>query len=531
MRRWNGWGDESVTVSLPEPARRFLVDRLGEAKVLPDTPYPTVLARLPASALHAQHGIVTSHEERLRHARGQSIPDLLALRSGEVGRIPDGVAFPESGDVVRDLLRHAAHRNTIVIPYGGGTSVVGHITPTDDPRPVLTIDLGRMNRLLDLDAESQLATFGAGAPGPHVEAQLRAHGYMLGHFPQSFEYSTLGGWVATRSSGQQSLRYGRIEQLFAGGTVETPAGALPVPTFPASAAGPDLRELVLGSEGRLGVLTEVKVRVTPLPAVEQFFIAFFPDWERALQAVRASAQARIPLSMLRLSNARETEMQLLIAGHESRVRLLKRYLAWRGAGDGRCMLTFGVTGTKNQSGGARDDATALFREHGAVAAPASLGRAWAANRFRAPYLREALWQLGYIVDTLETAADWTRVPALIAAIETALDTALRDENEPVHAFTHLSHVYPQGSSCYTTFVFRMAADYAGTLARWRKLKAAASSAIGAGGGTITHQHGVGVDHLPYLPAEKSQLGLAGLQAFYRHFDPQSLMTPGKLFAP
>ena len=210
MRRWNGWGDEDVVLSLPEPARRFLIDRLGEAKPLPDVPYATVLARLPASALKAHRRVVTTREERLRHARGQSIPDLLALRSGDIGRTPDGIAYPVNGEEVRELLRYAAQRGAIVIPYGGGTSVVGHITPTSDPRPVLTIDLGRMNQLLDLDAESRIATFGPGAPGPQVEAQLRAHGHMLGHFPQSFEYSTLGGWVATRNS--TSLRYAKARR-------------------------------------------------------------------------------------------------------------------------------------------------------------------------------------------------------------------------------------------------------------------------------------------------------------------------------
>src|SRR5690606_15611542 len=157
-----------------------------------------------------------------------------------------------------------------VIPYGGGTSVAGHINPIDQGRPILTVSLAHMNRLIDLDRESQLATFGAGTPGPLVEAQLRAHGYTLGHFPQSFEYSTVGGWVVTRSSGQQSLRYGRIEQLFAGGRMETPVGPLTMPTLPAASAGPDLRELVLGSEGRFGILTEATVRVTPLPEHESF---------------------------------------------------------------------------------------------------------------------------------------------------------------------------------------------------------------------------------------------------------------------
>lgn len=531
MRRWNGWGDETVSLSLPESARRFLADRLGESRPLPAAEFSEITARLAPAAPAPQTGISVSPEDRLRHTRGQSIPDLLALHSGDVGRVPDGVAFPVGAGQVRALLHHAARRGAAVIPYGGGTSVVGHVTPTDDPRSILTIDLGRMNQLLDLDTESRIATFGAGTPGPQVEAQLRAHGFMLGHFPQSFEYSTLGGWVTTRSSGQQSLRYGRIEQLFAGGTIETPAGTLTIPTFPASAAGPDLREMVLGSEGRLGVLTEVKVRVTAIPAVDEFFVAFFPDWEHGLRAVRTAAQARVPLSMLRLNNARETETQLRVAGHEKLVRWLQRYLSWRGAGEDRCMLVYALTGSANECDDTRRRAEELFRTERALAAPARLGRAWSAQRFRAPYLRESLWRLGYLVDTVETAADWRRVPALVASVETALRDVLNDEGERVHAFTHLSHVYPQGSSCYTTFIFRMAGDYPATAARWHKLKTAASAAIVAGGGTISHQHGVGIDHAPYLAAEKGPLGVGALRAFYHHFDPQSMMNPGKLLAP
>ncbi len=211
---------------------------------------------------------------------------------------------------------------------------------------MLTLSLARMNQLLALDEQSRLATFGPGASGPQVESQLRARGYTLGHFPQSWELSTLGGWVASRSSGQQSLRYGRIEQLFAGGSLETFAGTLEIPTFPASAAGPDLRELVLGSEGRFGVISQVKVRVTPVAEQERFYAVFLPDWTRALQAIRELVQARIPLSMLRLSNAVESETQLALAGHPRQIAWLEKYLAWRGAGAGKCLMTFGVTGNR-----------------------------------------------------------------------------------------------------------------------------------------------------------------------------------------
>src|SRR5699024_6782584 len=239
-------------------------------------------------------------------------------------------ALPNSSAEVAELLRWAELNNVVVIPYGGGTSVAGHITPPVSERPVLTISLRNMNTLLHVDQESQLATFGAGVNGPELEQQLTELGYCLGHFPQSWELSTLGGWVASRSSGQQSLRYGRIEQMFAGGRVETPKGTLTIPTFPASSAGPDLREIILGSEGRFGILTEVTVRVTPLPEKEEFHVAFLPSWEEGIRLVRSIAQAKLPLSMVRLSNAVETHTQLQLAGKPMLVAVLEKWPSLRG---------------------------------------------------------------------------------------------------------------------------------------------------------------------------------------------------------
>jgi len=348
MRRWNGWGEETVTFPLSHDAHRYLKEKTGEGDPMRDATLNEVLGKVPESRLLDHPLVSRAPEERVRHARGQSLPDWLALRSGDLGTVPDGVAYPATREDVRTLIQYAKQTNAVIIPYGGGTSVLGHITPQGGEKPVLTIDMGRMNRLISLDRESQIATFGAGAAGPDVESQLRAQGYTLGHFPQSFEFSTLGGWIATRSSGQQSLRYGRIEQLFAGGHLETPMGELEIRSFPASAAGPDLREVTLGSEGRLGILTEVKVRVTPLPGQEHFYGIFFPDWETGMEAVRQVVQQEVPLSMLRLSGRAETETQLALVGQKRLVALLERLLARGGAGPQKCMLAFGVTGTRTQ---------------------------------------------------------------------------------------------------------------------------------------------------------------------------------------
>lgn len=527
MRRWNGWGDSANEYPLKSSGLRFLQSRLGNASPLQDAELATVVAKVPASRLKDHPLIDTTTETRVRHARGQSLPDWLAMRSGEFGHFPDGVAQPESSAQVRELIQWCTEHNVIIIPYGGGTSVAGHINPQGGDRPVLTLSLAKMDRLLDLDRDSQIATFGAGTPGPLVEEQLKARGYTLGHFPQSWELSTLGGWVASRSSGQQSMRYGRIEQLFAGGRMETPRGTLDIPAIPASSAGPDLREFVLGSEGRLGVITEVKVRVTPLPETETFQVAFAPDWDVAVELVRSLTQSRLPLSMLRVSNAEETRTHLMLAGHEKLVSLLHRYLSVRGCGDRKCMITFGVTGDKTQSRQTLATCKRRIRAAGGVMVGELLGRKWEESRFRSPYLRHGLWEHGYVVDTFETAVNWNQVTAAM----TAMEQAVRDnagDGEQVHVFTHLSHLYPQGSSIYTTYVFRCSDSYEKTLRRWQAMKNAAGDAIVAHGGTISHQHGVGRDHAPWLHHEKGTQGMQILSDLVHAMDPQRQLNPGCL---
>ena len=450
------------------------------------------------------------------------------MRCGRISAFPDGVAHPTTHTEVQDLIQYARQVGARVIPYGGGTSVVGHINALESEMPTLTVNLGRLNRLRRFDEASQLATFGAGITGPNLEAQLRARGCTLGHFPQSFELSTLGGWIVTRSSGQQSLGYGRIEKLFAGGRLEAPVGTLVLPPFPASAAGPDLREVVLGSEGRLGILTEATVRASPLPEVEAFHAMFFPNFEGGCTAVREIMQARLPLSMLRLSTAVETETTLALAGHERLIGALERMLSLRGVGDGTCMLLLGFTGREALVKMARKEALGIGNRHGGVHVGRTFGKEWHKSRFRTPYLRNTLWDLGYAIDTLETATDWANIPAMIEAIESALRPGLEQMGERVHVFTHLSHLYPYGSSIYTTYLYRIAPDPDETLRRWEILKTVASRAIIAHGGTITHQHGIGVDHAPYLAEEKGPLGMATIEDLCQRFDPDGMMNPGKM---
>lgn len=527
MRRWNGWGDSETVLPVSPIAIAILKKYLGELVPYPDISFESLLQRVGESKLPNHPLVETSPQVRLTHARGQSLPDWVALRYGFQVITPDGVAFPNNAQDICELFHYASKNRIYLIPYGGGTSVVGHINPLPDIAPVLTISLEKMNRMVNLNEYSRVATFQAGVNGPYLEKQLHEHGYTLGHFPQSFEYSTLGGWIATRSSGQQSYYYGRIEHLFAGAEVETPSGSLEIAHYPASAAGPDLREVVLGSEGRLGVITQATVRIRPIPEDEAFLGIFFPTWEAGVEAVHQLVQQDVGISMLRLSNPLETDITLYLSG-KSWIEYARHGLGMLGYGPNRCLLIFGVTGTVKHNHRIIRETIAHCRRQGGLYLGKLVGNTWEKNRFLSPYLRNSLWDLGVAVDTMETALPWSQVFAAEAGIIRAIQTALDDENESVLAFAHLSHVYRDGASIYITCLFRRCEDAQNLLERWTKIKHTASQTIQFYGGTISHQHGVGIDHLPYLEKEKGKKGIEILGSIYNAVDPFGMMNPGKL---
>lgn len=529
MKVWNGWGEEGATYHVNENARRFLENKIQASKEPTDITLEEMMKRVGNSRISNHPLITTDKIERIRHSVGQSLSDWIAIRSGENIKFPDGVAFPEDEQDVREIISYAKEIGANLIPYGGGSSVVGHLTITNDEQPNITVDMRRMNKLLHLDKKGGIATFQTGIRGPEVEASLRANGFTLGHFPQSFEFSTLGGWIVTRSSGQFSLYYGRMDQLFLGGSLESPNGRIEMPPFPASAAGPELRQVILGSEGRLGILTKGIVHVSPLPEVERFHSVFFRNQEDGINSVRQMAQSKLPLAMMRLSLTKETHTTLHQAGQGVALHLLQRYLSLRGANDQKVMLIYGAVGNKKDVEFSLSQALEIIKNNKGIYIGSSIGKLWYKDRFRLPYVRNSLWKLGYAVDTLETAITWDKVSEAISSIESSISSALDSLNEKVHVFTHLSHIYPHGSSIYVTYLFRIAASPEETYFRWKIIKGAASNAIVKAGGTISHQHGVGLDHIPYLQAEKGNLGIELMKNISLTLDPTGLMNPGKLF--
>ncbi len=527
QRRVAGWGLVGESYPPSEELLAWLGERIGVTR--PQETADLRGVRLPGPRALPDLGIRFSSQDldRLANSRGQGLPDILRLRTGTVTALPDIVVCPASAGEVETLLRRAAEQDVRLIPRGGGSSVTGGVNVTAGDRPVAAIDLAGLSGLEGLDAESGLATFGAGTRGPDIEAALEPAGLTLGHFPQSWEFSTLGGWVVTRSSGQESLGYGRIEDMVAGLELIAPAGRLSLPALPASAAGPDLRSLVMGSEGRLGIVTRATVRVRPRPPRFAVEAALLPSWEAGLAAARSLVRERAPLHLLRLSDRPETEVAMAVGLARQRftplVPLLEGWLAWRGIRRG-CLVLCGTGGDERGMRRAFGYSRGILKRFGAVSLGRRPGRRWRAERFRHPYLRDALLDLGIATDTLETAAPWSRLEELAASVRKALESALEEENERVAALCHLSHPYPDGASLYFTFFFRATDDPEKTIERWATVKRKATAALVAGGGALSHHHGVGQWHSPWLEREVGADGLRILEGAARLMDPQGILN-------
>ncbi len=531
-RRVGAWGFEGERYE-PSPALlAWLSERLGPAKPLARVdPAGIVLPRRRKFPRFVSR-VSTDADDRLAHARGQGLPDLLRLRAGQVSAAPDAVVRPAHDGEVATTLAACARAGVRVVPWGGGTSVTGGVNTPPGDAPAIALDLERLDGLRGLDERSGLATFGAGTYGPALEAALATHGLTLGHFPQSFELSTLGGWIATRSSGQESLGVGGIADLVAGVSVVAPAGRLDLPAFPATAAGPDLRALVLGSEGRFGVITAATVRARALPVSKRVVGMLLPTWEAGLDAARALVRGGPPLSLLRLSDAAETEVAVTLGlrGHRVLATAARLWLSLRGISQRPCLLLIGAVGDRAGTR-ALEDAAAMLRDRAAVGLGERPGRRWLADRFRHPYLRDALLDLGIATDTVESAAPWSRLPDLSRAVRTAFDHSLGAEHERGAILCHVSHAYGDGASLYFTFFFRCPEDADQSVARWASIKRAVTTAIHAAGGTLSHHHGVGVWHAPWLPKEIGPDGMRVLAAAAQALDPERVMNPHVLLDP
>ncbi|MGZ5988989.1 MAG: FAD-binding oxidoreductase [Rhizomicrobium sp.] len=546
--RWNGWGWTAHKDQLAEHEVlwTWLAGELGMPALLATPARPLESITLAPSRLTVEdrarfieilgaERVRGDQYERAFHARGRSYHDLIYLRSGDLSTAPDAVLYPRSTDEVLATLAAAGEGGVAVVPYGGGTSVVGGVTGSHGRfKSVVALDLSAMDRVIDIDAQSMTATVEAGIYGPALEKALQARGFTLGHHPQSFEFSTLGGWIAHRGAGQGSNRYGRAEDWLVGTKVVTPRGVLHTGGFPASSAGPRLNDLVLGSEGVFGIVTEATVRLHPLPTASDYYGYLFKDFGSGIAAIRAAAREEIPVTMLRLSDPMETKFYRAFGSlgkkRTLRDRFAQFYLTNRGFDEKACAMIAGFEGETTTVVDERLRFDVLAKKHGALALGEGQGKHWKEGRFHGPYMRDPMMDRGVGVDTLETAASWSKLDGLYIAVRDALESTIR-ENAPragAHGVVscHISHSYPDGASLYFTYIFPRMLD--GEIAQWRAIKKAASDAIIANGGTISHHHGVGEDHLPWMAAEKGSLGIDILRAVKMALDPKGILNPGKL---
>jgi alkyldihydroxyacetonephosphate synthase len=525
MMKWNAWGDPEQAKPLSDGIRNLLEQALGVG----DSPLPELQAdqvKLRPSALapadrDALSDIVGAQNcgvddtARLLRAGGKSTLDLLRRRDPGVQDAPDAVLLPGSDDEIAAVLRICAQRKIAVVPFGGGTSVVGGVDPLRGQfKAVISLDLRRLNELHSLDEVSGEAELGAGLTGPEAERLLGEQGFSLGHFPQSFLFATIGGFAATRSSGQDSAGYGRFDDMVRGLRTVTPAGVLDLGRAPESAAGPDLRQLMIGSEGVFGIITRVRVKVHPTPAATRYEAWSFPDFATGANALRAVVQTGTGPTVLRLSDEAETGVNLATTDSIGENTIT-----------GGCLAITVFEGTEDHVESRHAETRRLMEAKGGTSLGEGPARAWEHGRFNAPYLRDSLLSAGALCETLETATNWSNVPALKAAVTEALTTTLAETGTPALVLCHISHVYPTGASLYFTVV---AGQRGNPLEQWRTAKTAASNAMVRTGATITHHHAVGTDHRPWMRDEVGDLGVQVLRAVKATLDPAGILNPGKL---
>ncbi|OBI78087.1 FAD-binding oxidoreductase [Mycobacterium sp. E740] len=523
--KWNAWGDPAEAKPLSDGIRGLLEQALG----VQDSDAPELQAdevRLRPSALSdadrdALTGIVgpdycrTGDQDRLLRAGGKSTPDLLRRKDSGQQDAPDAVLLPGTEDEIADILRFCSEQRIAVVPFGGGTSVVGGLDPIrGEFDAVVSLDLRRLNEVHALDEVSGEAELGAGVTGPDAERLLGERGFSLGHFPQSFEFATIGGFAATRSSGQDSAGYGRFDDMVRGLRAVTPVGVIDLGRAPASAAGPDLRQLLIGSEGVLGVITRVRLRVHPVPTATRYEAWSFPDFATGADALRAVVQTGTGPTVIRLSDEAETGVNLATTDSIGEKQIT-----------GGCLAITLFEGSEAHVASRHSETRAVLEAAGGTSLGEEPARAWEHGRFGAPYLRDSLLSAGALCETLETATNWSNVPALKVAVTEALTNSLAESGTPALVLCHISHVYPTGASLYFTVV---AGQRGNPIEQWRKAKAAASEAMMRTGATITHHHAVGADHRPWMRDEIGDLGVAILRAVKDTLDPAGILNPGKL---
>jgi alkyldihydroxyacetonephosphate synthase len=547
--KWWGWGDEDVAFShddkpeLPGFLKRVLdIDVNGATSApvpfaalrIPEPALPGGLRAALEAAVGAPH-VSTDPLDRVVHARGKSLRDLHRHRTGDPGRVPDAVVRPGAEQEVVAAVRAAVDADAVVIPFGGGTNISGSLeAPEGETRPVISVDLGRMNRVLAIDDASRLARVQAGVLGPHLEAQLNALGWTVGHFPDSFTHSTLGGWIATRSSGMQSDKYGDVADLTRAVRVVTPAGVLATRPVPHTSTGPSVREMVLGSEGRLGIISEAIVHVHRVPARRTILGYLFPDWPRALAAMQDIATSEASPSVTRVSDAEETAFSFATRKDptvldRAKSAALGTYLERRRgfALDRMCLSFIGYEGTEAHVGAQRRLVGRIVARHGGLCIGRGPGVLYDQKKFDTPYIRDYLLDRGVLADVSETSAPWSVLPGLYGNVMAAARGAFAELGVPGYIMCHLSHSYHAGACLYFTFALNPSGRRE-PMTEYDRVKTAIQQTFVDSGATLSHHHAVGTEHARWLEEDISAPGVAMLRALFDGIDPGANLNPGKI---
>jgi alkyldihydroxyacetonephosphate synthase len=547
--KWWGWGPEGVEFThedKPDLAafiqRKIAVDVRGgtEAPVrfedlrIPPPRLPDALRPELERAAGPEH-VSTGALDRVVHARGKSLSDLVRQRRGHPARLPDVVVRPGGEEEVVAIMQAALAADAVLIPFGGGSSISGSLeAPADELRPVISLDLERMNRVLEIDATSRLARVQAGVFGPHLEEQLKAQGYTFGHFPDSFTQSTLGGWIATRSSGMQSDAYGDIADLTKGLRVVTPSGMLVARPIPAASTGPSIRQMVLGSEGRVGVITEAIVHVRRIPERRVILGYLFPTFGDGLAAVRDIAASEYSVSVSRLSDANETQFSFAMRKRPTlsdrlQVAALNTYLTRRLGFDldQMCLSFIGYEGSEAHVARERKAVGRLVKRHGAVCIGSGPGVLYDQKKFDTPYIRDFLLDRGTVGDVSETAMPWSRLAPVYDAVSNAAAGAFAEVGVQGYLMCHLSHSYHAGACLYFTFAFKPSRAE-GMLEEYGVVKSAIQQAFVDNDATLSHHHAVGTEHAQWLEQDISAPGIRMLEGLFDGIDPGGNLNPGKI---
>jgi alkyldihydroxyacetonephosphate synthase len=546
--KWWGWGADGVEFThddKPELAP-FIARSIGlyvggvtspplrfEDLRIPEPNLPSELRAELDGALGPE-SVSVDPLNRIVHGRGKSVRDLILQRRGELGRIPDVVVRPVAEDQVTAIVQAAVGADAVVIPFGGGSSISGSLEPqAQEQRPVISVDLERLNKVLEIDAGSRLARVQAGVLGPDLEEQLAARGYTLGHVPDSFPHSTLGGWIATRSSGMQSDRYGDIADLTKGLRVVTPTGTLVTRPIPAMSTGPSVREMILGSEGRLGIITEATVEVRVIPERRLILGYLFPTFAAGLEAMREIAASECSVSITRVSDAPETQFSFAMRSRPSLLdkaqsRALATFLERRLKYDrGQMSLSFiGFEGSEAHVSEQRKAVGRIVKRQGGLCIGSGPGALYDRKKFDTPYIRDFLLDRGAVGDVSETAMPWSRLLPVYEAVTAAAAEAFAEIGVQGYVMCHLSHSYHAGACLYFTFAFQP--RQSDMLTEYDVVKCAIQQAFIDNGATLSHHHAVGTEHAQWLEADISSPGVTMLKALFDGTDPGRHLNPGKI---